>query len=164
MVTCGIATTLTGTSWIPDDEPGSLVKYSAKYIDKAQQTCPNGSLTTTYYSWVVTGPGGVTHQLPTADYVDSLGCLSSDDVWHKAAPWMKDAAAESGTTFQIVGGDGKPATLIQMLGDLNGTGGRYEYIVNQAGELTHQMFVKGGAITEFRYSHDSKTNSATFAL
>ena len=54
--------------------------------------------------------------------------------------------AESGTAFEIVGADGNPATLTQVAGELNGVAGRFGYIVNEAGELTHQFFVSGGAI------------------
>ncbi len=36
--------------------------------------------------------------------------------------------------------------LYQIPGELNGAAGRFEYIVNQANQLTHQLFVPGGTI------------------
>jgi hypothetical protein len=37
--------------------------------------------------------------------------------------------------------------LTQVLGEMNGVSGRFEWIVNGSGKLTHQMFVAGGRIT-----------------
>jgi hypothetical protein len=37
--------------------------------------------------------------------------------------------------------------LTQVLGEMNGTAGRFEWIVDGSGNLTHQMFVGGGRIT-----------------
>jgi RHS repeat-associated protein len=77
---------------------------------------------------------------------EPVGSALQDDLFHSAATWMRDEAAENGTAFTLQGGDGSQNTLIQILGDLNGTAGRYEYIVNSAGDLTHQLFVPGGTI------------------
>ena len=68
------------------------------------------------------------------------------DSAHAAAFWMRGYAAKNGTVFPFIDSSGNPATLIQVLGDLNGAAGRYEYIVNHAGNLTHEWFVKGGTI------------------
>jgi RHS repeat-associated protein len=75
-----------------------------------------------------------------------VGSALKDDLFHRAATFMREAAARTGTSFQLSGADGTKSTLTQVTGDLNGQGGRYEYIVNSAGELTHQMFVAGGSI------------------
>jgi hypothetical protein len=45
-----------------------------------------------------------------------------------------------------VGADGEQDWLIQAPGELNDMSGRFEWIVNDQGELEHQMFVKGGSI------------------
>jgi len=77
---------------------------------------------------------------------EPVGSALKDDAFHRAAAFVRDEAAESGTHFPINGADGNPATLTQVPGGMNGIPGRFEYIVNQSGELTHQMFVKGGTI------------------
>jgi RHS repeat-associated protein len=77
---------------------------------------------------------------------EPVGSALKDDLYHQGATWMRDVAAEKGTAFSIIGADGNPATLIQMEGNFNGVVGRYDYIVDSSGELTHQMFVKGGKI------------------
>ena len=48
--------------------------------------------------------------------------------------------------FSIVGKDGANYTLLQVEGGVNGTDGIFEYIVNAAGEVTHQRFKAGGII------------------
>jgi hypothetical protein len=59
---------------------------------------------------------------------------------------MREEAAQNGTHFLITGGDGKVATLTQIPGEYNGIAGRFEFIVNKSGNLTHQRFVAGGTI------------------
>lgn len=75
-----------------------------------------------------------------------VGSALKDDPAHRAAFWMRDEAADSGQVSKIVGGDGVQRTLIQMPGEMNGVAGRFEYIVDPAGNLTHEMFVEGGSI------------------
>jgi RHS repeat-associated protein len=77
---------------------------------------------------------------------EPVGSALKDDLYHRSATWMRDAAAAKGTAFSITGASGSTSTLIQIQGDLNGVAGRYEYIVNSAGELSHQIFVPGGTI------------------
>jgi hypothetical protein len=62
--------------------------------------------------------------------------------------WWRRRLKASATrpVFKIVGGDGVERTLIQLPGEVNGVAGRFEYIVDQAGNLTHEMFVEGGCI------------------
>ena len=75
-----------------------------------------------------------------------VGSALKDDLAHQSAFWMRDEAAEGGAVFKIIGGDGVQRTLIQIPGEVNGVAGRFEYIVDQAGNLTHEMFVEGGGI------------------
>ncbi len=72
--------------------------------------------------------------------------LNKDDLYHRAATWMQQSAAVKGTYFRIFDDAHKPVTLIQYAHDLNGIPGRYEYVINATGQLTHQMFVRGGTI------------------
>jgi hypothetical protein len=75
-----------------------------------------------------------------------VGNALKEDVFHRSASFTRQEAAESGSHFQVVGGDGVTRNLTQLSGELNGTAGRFEYIVDQAGNLTHQRFVPGGSI------------------
>ena len=77
---------------------------------------------------------------------EPVGSALKDDLFHSAATWMRDEAAENGSVFSMPAASGGTSTLVQIQGDLNGIAGRYEYIVNSSGELTHQMFVPGGTI------------------
>ena len=47
--------------------------------------------------------------------------------------------------FRTVGGDEVERLLVQAPGEVNGVAGRLEWIVD-GGNLTHQMFVRGGTI------------------
>ncbi len=75
-----------------------------------------------------------------------VGSALKDDIFHRGATWTREYAARNGTHFPIVGGDGATRTLTQVPGSLNGNAGRFEYIVDSAGNLVHQLFVKGGRI------------------
>ncbi len=75
-----------------------------------------------------------------------VGSALKDDLAHQSAFWMREEASEGGAVFKITGGDGVQRTLIQIPGEVNGVAGRFEYIVDQAGNLTHEMFVEGGGI------------------
>jgi RHS repeat-associated protein len=69
-----------------------------------------------------------------------------DDAMHRSATFMREEAATSGTHFPITGGDGIQRTLTQISGKLNEQAGRFEYIVEKSGNLTHQRFVPNGTI------------------
>ncbi|WP_159923943.1 MULTISPECIES: hypothetical protein [Nocardia] len=77
---------------------------------------------------------------------DRSGSGLKPDPYHRAASWPVDDIAEKGTLFKNVGGDGKPYTLVQMPGELNGKAGRFEWIVDETGKVTHQLFVPNGTI------------------
>jgi len=70
------------------------------------------------------------------------GSALKSDAYHRAATYMRAEAATRGAHFRLPGG----STLTQIPGGLNGANGRYDYIVDQAGRLTHQFFVPGGTI------------------
>jgi hypothetical protein len=75
-----------------------------------------------------------------------IGSALKADKYHNAATFMRDAAAQNGTYFDVVGADGTTRSLVQFPGTLDGQAGRFEYIIDQSGNLTHQMFVPGGTI------------------
>ena len=76
---------------------------------------------------------------------EPVGRALASDLFHRASTWMRDVAVRSGTHFSIQSGEGR-AVLTQVPGELNGMPGRFEYIVNRAGQLTHQLFVRGAPI------------------
>jgi hypothetical protein len=77
---------------------------------------------------------------------EPVGSALKSDVFHRAATFASEDIASNGSVYRIVGGDGVETTLIQSPGELNGVSGRLEWIVNDQGQLVHQMFVKGGSI------------------
>ena len=82
---------------------------------------------------------GLLHAEPT-------GSALKGDATHRSATFYREEAAKSGTHYKLNSGDGTTSTLTQIPGSLNGKSGRYEYIVNSSGKLTHQRFVEGGTI------------------
>jgi RHS repeat-associated protein len=81
-----------------------------------------------------------------AQSVPSESALSQTDAYHLAGSYVIDEIAQNGAVFPLKGADDVLRTLVQMPGEVNGIAGRFEWIVDQGGELTHQFFVKGGAI------------------
>src|SRR5215831_948076 len=77
---------------------------------------------------------------------EPVGSALKNDIFHRAPTFMKDVAAQSGQFFQVVGKDGKQYVLTQVEGAINGTKGVFEYLVDRAGNLTHQFFKAGGII------------------
>jgi hypothetical protein len=74
-----------------------------------------------------------------------VGSALKSDAWHRSASFAVDDIAQNGTVFRTVGGDGVERLLVQTPGEVNGVAGRFEWIVD-GGNLTHQMFVRGGTI------------------
>jgi hypothetical protein len=68
------------------------------------------------------------------------------DAFHRAPAFVVDDIAENATVFRITGGDGVQRTLVQMPGAVDDIAGRFEWIVDDLGNITHQFFVKGGSI------------------
>ena len=59
---------------------------------------------------------------------------------------MKDEAADFGSHFSFIGGDGKRAVLTQLAGEVDGVKGVFEYVVDQSGNLRHQFFRPDGIV------------------
>ncbi|HJQ35810.1 MAG TPA: RHS repeat-associated core domain-containing protein, partial [Thermoanaerobaculia bacterium] len=86
----------------------------------------------------------IAKQLATAE---RIGAALKADPTHRAASMGLDAVAQAGQSFSLKGGDGVTRTLVQAPGGMNGKAGIFEYIINKAGQVTHQRFIEGGVIT-----------------
>jgi RHS repeat-associated protein len=72
-----------------------------------------------------------------------IGSALKGDAYHLAARFMRDVAAQSGKVTEFVGGDGLTYTKVEVQGSIDGIKGTFKYIVDQAGNLTHQFFHVG---------------------
>ncbi|TLG90649.1 adhesin, partial [Pseudomonas edaphica] len=75
-----------------------------------------------------------------------VGSGLKDDMSHIAASYLTKEQLAAGETFMLPGGDGVNRTLLQTTGGLNGKSGIYEYILDPAGNVTHQRFIENGVI------------------
>ncbi len=75
----------------------------------------------------------------------AVGSALKSDPFHRAASFAVEDIAAHGTVLPLAGRTGT-ANLTQVPGTLNGIAGRFEWIVDKVGNLTHQMFVPGGTI------------------
>jgi YD repeat-containing protein len=77
---------------------------------------------------------------------EAVGSALKEDTFHRAASWFRKDAAQNGTHFEIKGGDGKIRTLTQVKATVNGKKGVAEFVVDDQGRLTHQLFKEGRKI------------------
>jgi RHS repeat-associated protein len=77
---------------------------------------------------------------------ERVGSGLKEDALHRAASFAVEDIESKGTVFTFKGGDGVERTLVQVPGEVNGVSGRFEWIIDPSGRVTHQMFVKGGRI------------------
>jgi RHS repeat-associated protein len=75
----------------------------------------------------------------------AVGSALKSDTYHRAASFAVEDIRAEGKVFTIAGRSG-PANLTQVGGEVNGAPGRFEWLVDSPGNLTHQMFVPGGTI------------------
>ena len=71
--------------------------------------------------------------------------LTKGDYYHRAASYLTDQVRTQGQFFWHVGKDGTRQILVQAPANL-GAAGRVEYLINELGQVTHQLFIRGGAI------------------
>ncbi|WP_228745458.1 RHS repeat-associated core domain-containing protein, partial [Paenibacillus sp. S150] len=86
-------------------------------------------------------------KIVTAERVGTA--LIKSDSAHRAASYLTERILAMGKTFIIKGNDGVERTLLQVKGELNGKSGIYEYILDQEGKVTHQIFINNGKITGY---------------
>ncbi|KQP57017.1 hypothetical protein ASF51_03815 [Agreia sp. Leaf283] len=75
-----------------------------------------------------------------------IGSALKTDTYHLAPVFVQDSIAADSTVFAITGEDGAAYTLIQAPANVNGVAGRFEWLINGAGEMTHRAFIAGGSI------------------
>jgi len=92
--------------------------------------------------------------IPTGSALKGSGSFSprtfgsNNDISHSSPTFARDLVNE-GRHFTIKGGDGVNRNFTQVPGEIDGQKGVFEFIVDPdpAKGLTHQRFIKGGAIT-----------------
>jgi hypothetical protein len=69
------------------------------------------------------------------------------DLYHSPAAEVFDQVASRAQSFRYVNDNGEIYTLVQMAASVNGKSGSWEWLVNSAGEITHEFFRKGLGVT-----------------
>ena len=72
-----------------------------------------------------------------------VGSALKSDTYHRAASWLTTSQLSKGKVFFINNGN---RILLQVKGVLNGKNGVFEYIIDEAGNVCHQLFKVGGVI------------------
>jgi len=93
-------------------------------------------------------PNTASNKISNAEYKPgssaSIKTMDGADAEHRFPAIIKNYGS-SAFEFNIVGKDKVTRQLYQILGSLNGTSGRFEWIMEN-GQITHQQFVRGGTI------------------
>lgn len=128
----------------------AIVNTAKRAWDKLQRLVELGK--NAYQKWRKKLPGDGPSTTPTPSQAqemvktaDRTGSGLKSDPWHRSASFPVDDISTKGTVSEIVGGDGKTRTLVQMPGEVNGVPGRFEWIID-GDKVTHQMFVRNGTI------------------
>ena len=86
-------------------------------------------------------PSTVANLIVSAKRVGSA--LNKSDTYHRAASWLTQSQLAKGSVYYINNGK---RILLQVKGELNGKKGIFEYIIDEAGNVCHQLFKPGGLI------------------
>jgi RHS repeat-associated protein len=73
---------------------------------------------------------------------ERIGSGLRTDIYHRAASFISESHLSKGIVYDL----GKNNTLLQVEGALNGKIGIFEYILNELGQVNHQLFKQGGII------------------
>jgi RHS repeat-associated protein len=94
------------------------------------------------------GAGGVSSgSLDAITNGERIGSGLKVDPFHSAPTWAEPGdIAANGQEFSIAGADGVSRTLVQSAATVNDIPGRFEWIINPDGTVSHQLFVPGGTI------------------
>ena len=85
-------------------------------------------------SFVASATPTIAEQIPKAE---RIGSALKADVFHRAASF---ANLQGGQAYTWINGDKTISTLYQVAGELNGKAGIFEYLLNTANQITHQIF------------------------
>ncbi|KJR46896.1 Rhs family protein [Desulfosporosinus sp. I2] len=110
---------------------GGAVKTGIKAIDKLIDASKGAGK--------VMSPSAAANKIVNAERV---GSGLKGDIYHRAASYLSESQISKGTVYDL----GKNNTLLQVEGSANGKTGIFECILNQNGEVTHQLFKEGGVI------------------
>lgn len=75
--------------------------------------------------------------------------LSKSDAAHRSASFLTKEQLAAGKVYNLRGGDGIQRSLLQVSGEMNGNKGIFEYILTPEGDISHQLFIKGGKYTGY---------------
>ncbi|MGC5258180.1 hypothetical protein ACPXCG_17695 [Gordonia sp. DT218] len=77
---------------------------------------------------------------------DRKGSGLKSDVDHRAPSYVVDEIGKSGKVFEFTGGDGVTRTIVQTPGEVNGVPGRFEWIIDTDGTISHERFIRDGTL------------------
>lgn len=77
---------------------------------------------------------------------DRKGSGLKSDVDHRAPSYVVDEIGKNGKVFEFTGGDGVTRTIVQTPGEVNGAPGRFEWIIDSDGTISHQRFIRNGTL------------------
>ena len=69
-----------------------------------------------------------------------------NDKFHLASSFLSKEQLSNGKIFNIVGGDKVERLLLQVEGQVDNVSGVFEYILENTGKVSHQIFKLGGII------------------
>lgn len=114
------------------------VEFSIRLERMSYISCGGLSLDLTSLSQVMSSPE-IAKRIVNAERVGS-GLKS--DIYHRAASYLTEEQLSKGKVFNL----DNNKILLQVEGSVNGKEGVFEYILDELGRVTHQLFKEGGMI------------------